>query len=265
MRPNQHRSFLKVLSVLIVSVSVLVAADYPPPPPPGHYVLDLAEVIDASYETQINELCREVELKTTAEMALLTIGSFEGQEPWYYATELGNLWGAGQESEDNGLVMVVAVADREVFTAAGSGMEAVLPDASLDQIYRNILVPNFRKERYGRGIYEAFQLYALAIGKAYEVRFEGTKKAPQVREGWLGFKRFVCNTFIPLLVLAFIGFVIVWSIFSKGSSSSSSSSSRSYWSGGSSGSSSSSWSSSSSSGGGFGGGSFSGGGAGGGW
>ncbi len=252
--------------ILFGSFGYLCAANLPPPPAQNYYVLDQADIIDASYEARINELCREVERKTTAEMAVLTIHSFEGESPWYYATELGNFWGVGQESEDNGLMMVVAVADREVFTAAGTGMEAILPDARLDQIYRSILVPDFRKERYGKGIYQALQMYAVEIERYYEVEFEGTRGAPRGKEGWQKFWKMFSILLIPILIFAFFIFIVVIALTSKGSGSSGSSS-RSYWSSGSSSSSSSSsWSSgSSSSGGGFSGGSFSGGGAGGGW
>lgn len=256
---------------------MLVSA-YPSPPPPDHYILDLAGVVDADYEKRINDLCREVERKTTAEMAVLTMASFEGEEPWYYATQLGNYWGVGQATEDNGLVMVVAIEDREVFTATGSGMEAVLPDAVLDRIYRQVLVSNFRRERYGKGIYQALQLYAIRIEEAYEVEFVGTRKAPRLKKepGDTPFSRFWntwgCPGLVMLSFLIFIVLMVVAMFTHKGKGGSGSSRSRfsSFWSGSSS-SSSSSWSSSSSSsssgfsGGSFGGGGFSGGGAGGGW
>jgi uncharacterized protein len=262
---TSSRTFIPLVTFTLLALVLPLGAgavEFPEPPPSGYYVLDLAEAIDASYEARINELCREVQRKTTAEMALLTIISFEGQDPWYYATEVGNLWGVGQEDEDNGLVMVVAVADRKVFTAAGSGMEAILPDAALDQIYRNTLVPNFRKERYGKGVYEAFQLYAVEIERYYDLEFAGTRGAPKGREGWQKFKSLALIWAIPLLMIAFFVFIII-----VGKGSGSSSSTRSYWSSGSSSSSSSSSSSFSlsSSSGGFGGGGFSGGGGGGGW
>ncbi|MBN2378594.1 TPM domain-containing protein [candidate division WOR-3 bacterium] len=257
-----------IICISLVSCGALFGIEYPPAPV-GSYVLDLADVIDADYELKINQLCEEVEDLTTAEMAVLTIQSFEGEDPYYYATKIGNLWGIGHESEDNGLVMVVAISDRQVFTAAGYGMEQILPDARLEQIYRSILVPRFKRERYGEGIYEAVQLYAWEIQKYYSIKFEGTRGAPTMREGWhrfwQGFKEWFC---VGIALIVIIGFIIL-ACSGKGSTGSSSSRSSSFWS--STSSSSSSWSGSASSSsssfnsGGFGGGSFGGGGAGGGW
>lgn len=263
---------LLFLAALVLGPALLAAGDYPAPPPSDTYVLDEAGVISPADETRINELCREVEYITTAEMAVLVIGTTHGEPHWYYATEVGNEWGVGQARGDNGLVMLVAIDDRQVFTATGSGMEGILPDLVVDKIYRNILVPHFKKEQYGEGIYQALQMYAVEIERYYEVEFESTRGARKGREGWQKFWGTFSILLAPILIFAFFVVFILVIVFSKDRGSSGSS--RSYWSSGSSSSSSvgsssssssSSWSSSSSSGGGFSGGGFSGGGAGGGW
>jgi len=229
------------------------------------YVLDLREVIDDSTEILINDLCREVERKTTAEMAVLTVSSTGGEEPWLYAANVGEKWGVGQEGEDNGLIMVVAIDDREVFTATGTGMEAIIPDAVVDQIYRQVLAPRFRSEEYGEGILLALQLYAVRIGEYYEVEFGRTQGTPSFQESSAGVGETICVILffivwfggflgvVTLIILSIVGAIgkakgkkgRFWSAFGSGSSSGSSGGG---FSGGS-----------------FGGGGFSGGGGGGGW
>lgn len=260
-----------VLSVTLLLLAPIIASatDYPAKPSPGIFIVDETGTLSSSDIERINSLCLEVEQKTTAQMAVLVINSTEGLPVAMYATELGNRWGVGQAAEDNGLLMVVAIEDREVFTATGSGMEGYLPDAQINKIYRQVLVPNFKNERYGNGIYKALQAYAVSIQKEFDVKLSATKGAPHIRqhEGW--FKKafeYVCPGLLGLFILV----IIIMAIVSPSRGSSSGSSSSSYWSS----SSSSSWSSSSSSsssshssggGGGFGGGSFSGGGGGGKW
>jgi uncharacterized protein len=250
---------MRKLSLLLLLVVPLLALDIPSPPPPDTYIKDMAGAIDPAYETRINDLCREVERVSAAEMAVLVISTTEGQAHWLYATEVGNEWGVGQEAQDNGLLMLVAVDDRQVFTATGSGMEAVLPDAILDQIYRNVLVPNFRAEEYGKGIYEALQLYAKEIEKEYGVEFGGTQGAPTVKKErpsspFSCLRGFFC---IPLPII--IIFIII-SLLSRARGKSRRSGG--FWIGGGG---FSSGGGGGFSGGGFGGGGFSGGGAGGGW
>jgi uncharacterized protein len=255
------------LSVLIVCLSgCLFGASYPSPPPAGVYVLDLREVIEDSLEAAINDLCREVEQKTTAEMAVLTVSTTQGQEPWEYATEVGNLWGVGQETEDNGLLMLVAIDDREVFTAAGSGMEAILPDALLDQIYRNVLVPHFREEEYGQGIYAAFELYAVEIGRYYEVEFEGIRGAPSIEQEKKSWDEVLCSVFLILFWVVFsLGIIAVIVLSILGAVGRALGKKGRFWTTVGKGFSGGSGSGGGFSGGSFGGGGFSGGGGGGGW
>ena len=49
------------------------------PPLPANPVVDLANIIDAGVEAKINTYLRELENKTTAQLAVLTIKSLEGQ------------------------------------------------------------------------------------------------------------------------------------------------------------------------------------------
>jgi len=243
----------------LLLVVPLLALDIPSPPPPDIYIKDMADAVDAGYETLINDLCREVERLTTAEMAVLTVSTTEGEAHWYYATKVGEEWGVGQKGEDNGLLMLVAVDDRQVFTATGTGMEAILPDARLDQIYRSVLVPNFRNGEHGKGIYQALQLYAKEIGKEYQVEFEGTEGAPALSEQKGGRRLFSSRCCFPLFFIVFFGVLNILGRVFKGKDSGRSGG---FWAGGGG---FSSGGGGGFSGGGFGGGGFSGGGAGGGW
>lgn len=164
---------MKKLLLVLLPFIPLLAANYPSPPPPGQYVQDLSGVIDSNYEDKINCLCRELERTTTAEMAVLTISSFVGEDPREYSTALGNYWGVGQADEDNGVVMVVAIDDREVFTATGLGIVKIMPDSVVYAIYEDVLVPSFRAGEYGQGIYQAMQLYAQIITEFYIEHPEG--------------------------------------------------------------------------------------------
>jgi len=240
----------------------LLALDIPSPPPLDTYIKDMAGAIDASEETRINELCREVERVTTAEMAVLVISTTDDEAHWYYATEVGEEWGVGQKGEDNGLLMLVAIDDRQVFTATGTGMEAMLPDAKIDQIYRNILVPNFKNADYGEGIYQALQLYAVEIEKYYEVELANTEGAPEIKEKSSGsglscLRALFCTPFFPFIIIFFIFSLLGGLSKKKGKGG--------FWSGGGFSSGGGSSSSGGFSGGGFSGGGFSGGGGGGGW
>lgn len=248
------------ISLFFLLAITASAQEYPSPPPPDNYIVDQTGKLNADEITSINNLCREVERTTTAEMAVLVVPSTGEQDISMYATELGNRWGVGQKDNDNGLIMVVAIDDRKVFTATGSGMEGYLTDARINQVYRGVLVPNFRNSEYGKGIYEALQLYAKDIEKEYGVTIENSKGAPEIKQDSGGTK---CGGFGCFPLCLFFIFPLLFFILSLLRGAGRGIKGGGFWSSG--GGFSSGGGGGGFSGGGFGGGGFSGGGGGGGW
>src|SRR5690606_18855485 len=53
---------------------------------------------------------------------------------------------------DDGLLMVVAVNDRNIYILTGYGLEGVLPDSAVNRIIREDITPLFKQNDYGAGI-----------------------------------------------------------------------------------------------------------------
>jgi len=138
--------------LLLFCVGLVSAVDYPSY---QSYVNDYAEIIDDSYEAQIESLARQIEQETTAEIAVLTVKSLEGLDALTYGVEVFEEWGIGKKDVDNGLLILVGLKEREWRIEVGYGLEPVITDAMAGRIGRNTLVPNFKNEEYGKGIYEA--------------------------------------------------------------------------------------------------------------
>lgn len=128
------------------------AVDYPSP---QGYVSDYAGIINESYESQIESLLSDLEDETTVEVAVLTVENLQGLDKETYAVEIFREWGIGKEDVDNGLLILVAMEEREWRIEVGYGLEGVIPDGVAGRIGRNRMVPNFQAGDYGKGIYEA--------------------------------------------------------------------------------------------------------------
>ena len=89
---------------------------------------------------------------TSSQVAIVTQNDLGGTDIATYATELGEAWGVGQAGKDNGVVIVVAREEREVFIAVGYGLEGALPDAVVSRIVRNTITPLFRDGRFFQGL-----------------------------------------------------------------------------------------------------------------
>ena len=69
-----------------------------------------------------------------------------------YALQVAEKWQLGNKDIDDGLLMVVAVNDRDMYILTGYGLEGVLPDAAVNRIIREDITPLFKQNNYGAGI-----------------------------------------------------------------------------------------------------------------
>ncbi|MFC1801585.1 TPM domain-containing protein [Nanoarchaeota archaeon] len=149
------KRFVWVLMLLLL-VSLVSAVDYPEP---LGYVSDYAEVISPEYESQIESLLTQLEKNTTVEVAVLTVDDFGDSEINNYAVGLFREWGIGKEDINNGLLILVkpktAEEDGEWRIEVGYGLEGLITDAMAGRIGRDTMLPYFKENNYGQGIYAA--------------------------------------------------------------------------------------------------------------
>jgi len=127
------------------------------PANPGGYIVDLAQVLDAGDEKNLQNQLRELEKETTIQLVVLTVGSLDGENINSFSLRIAEKWRLGQRGKDNGLLLVVALGDHKYRFEVGYGLEDKLPDSMLGTLGRKVLVPYFRRGRYGAGITEAVQ------------------------------------------------------------------------------------------------------------
>jgi len=177
---NKLTSFLLFWLLMFSAASVAAAADIPVPPPDP--VVDLAGIIDDSVETKLNRYLRELEQKTTAQVAILTIKSLKGQSLEDFSITIAHdKWKLGQKGKDNGVLVLVALDDKKYRIEVGYGLEGILPDSLVGGIGRQYLVPDFRKGDYSSGIYAAALVIANQIANDAGVTISGLPaiKKPQ--------------------------------------------------------------------------------------
>ena len=140
----------------------------PPKPNPPRLVNDLANILTAAEESQLERKLVAYNDSTSNQIAIVTVETTYGYSGDYYATELGQKWGVGGQAKfDNGVVILVSTGtlendDRKYFIATGYGLEGALPSITVNAIAQQFLVPNLRSGDY----FEAFDQTTDAIIKA---------------------------------------------------------------------------------------------------
>ena len=175
----KHRGLNIVWCViaLVLAVSTVTPADDIKQIRATGYVTDLADVIQPRAKAQLEALCTELEQKTGAQMAVVTVKSLDGNEIQPYANDLFKQLGVGKKKEDNGVMLLVAPNDRKYWTEVGYGLEPIINDARAGDAGR-LMVPYFRQGDYSSGITAAAQQLARYIADDKGVTLTG---APQLR------------------------------------------------------------------------------------
>lgn len=203
-----------ILLMLLMQTIFAVCADAAPAIPPkpaagtGVYVQDNAGIIRDSDERLILQLGRELDQKTTAQIAVLTIPSLEGESLEDYSLEVLRNWGIGQKGKDNGVLILIAAKDRKSRIEVGYGLEGVLPDGLTGRIQDRYMLPYFRKGDYSKGILQGYAATAGIVAKSAGVELNGVQSSrPQQQEssGW--------NL---LYLVGVIGFLIIDNVFLGG-------------------------------------------------
>lgn len=84
-------------------------------------------------------------------MAFVTVVSLEGLTSKELATQLANRWGVGHKETNRGILVLLALKDREYRISVGLGLESILTDREADRLGKQ-MVPMLRKEDYGNAL-----------------------------------------------------------------------------------------------------------------
>ena len=136
--------------ILLTSIGLVLAQSGLPKP--DGYVNDFANLLNPQARAALDQRLRDVEAKTSSEVALATVTSLDGVPIEEYANRLFKQWGVGQEKTDNGVLIVVAPNEREMRIEVGYGLEGVLPDGLAGEIRDEEFLPRFRDDDYAGGI-----------------------------------------------------------------------------------------------------------------
>ncbi|MFN8287416.1 MAG: TPM domain-containing protein [Chitinophagales bacterium] len=152
---SAKRGVTSLLLVLLLSVKAVFAVDYPSPANPPRLVNDFADMLSASEEQQLESKLVAYDDSTSTQITIVTINTLDGMEKGEYAIELADKWGIGRKKKDNGVLILVALQDRQMFIATGRGVEEFLTDIATKHIVEQKMKPRFKEGNYYAGLNDA--------------------------------------------------------------------------------------------------------------
>jgi len=150
----------------VLGVSAPAAADIPDAPVIGKPIVDEANILSDQDEYTISALMNLIRSETGHELAVLTVQSLNGETIEAFSLEVANTWGVGQEKQNDGVLLVIAMDERELRLEVGTGLEAEIPDATAKDIVDNVISPPLSQGDYVGGIVAGFKsLESIFLGE----------------------------------------------------------------------------------------------------
>jgi len=174
------------------------------------FVNDFAGVLDLTAKEKIEKLCRILEKKTSAELAIAVVKSTAPLDSKTYAVKLFEKWKIGKKGKDNGVLILLAMEEHRVEIEVGYGLEGVITDARAGEILDKEVIPYLRKGGFGEGLYQGALALAQLIVKnqGEELGEEYVKREAETEKGW--------PEELTYFVVISVIFLIFLSIFASG-------------------------------------------------
>lgn len=129
-------------------------------------VTDLAAVIDPRSAEELDRAIRALLAATGDTVVVVTVpdlgssGSIED-----YARRLFERAGVGDREKDNGVLVLLALAERRVRIEVGYGLEEFVTDGFSGDTIRTHMLPAFRRNAYGEGLLAGTQAVIARIAE----------------------------------------------------------------------------------------------------
>ena len=175
-----------IVAVLLLSIAARIAAAQMPTTRPQGYVSDFAGVLSAQGKAQLETLCKELDEKAHAQLAIVTVKSLQGRPIEDFSIDLATKWGIGYKGgprdakADQGILLLLAIDDREDRIEVGYGLEPIITDGRAGSILRS-MTPNLRNGDYDGALWLAAASEAASAEAAKTATPTAATKSPAAK------------------------------------------------------------------------------------
>ena len=131
------------------------------------YINDFADVIDADVEDNIIKINLNYEkTKERPQIVVATVKNMQGLDENSYAVQLFEKWKIGDKSNDNGVLVLLAIEERRIKIEVGYGLEGIITDAEAGRILDSA-VDYLSSGDYSGGIEKIFISLSRLVNEEY--------------------------------------------------------------------------------------------------
>ena len=139
------------------------AQDVLPVPPITAQVIDQTATLDEAQRAALVAKLAALELQTGTQMAVLLVPTTVPEDIASYAQRVADQWKIGRRDVGDGVVIIVAKADRRVRIEVAKTLEGAIPDLAAKRIVSEQISPAFKAGDYAGGLNAAVDALAARI------------------------------------------------------------------------------------------------------
>ncbi|MFO0638644.1 MAG: TPM domain-containing protein [Polyangiaceae bacterium] len=143
--------FAVVVSLFVAAFAPRAAFAFTPPTLEGP-VTDKAKVLSVVEKERIADKVLALKAAHGHEVAVLVVPTLGGETVEDFAYETAKAWGLGSAERDDGVLFLVATAERKIRIETGKGVGGDLTDVDASRIIRDNVAPELKSGRYAAGI-----------------------------------------------------------------------------------------------------------------
>ncbi|XOB62136.1 TPM domain-containing protein [Campylobacterota bacterium DY0563] len=154
-----------ILTILFVQNTLFAQIEFPQL---TGRIVDQANILSTDKKEALINILEKNEKQTSNQIVVVILKSLNGYEIADYGYQLGRYWKIGQKEKNNGVLLIVSMAEKKLRIEVGYGLEGVLTDKISHEIIEYIIKPEFRKANFYKGIHKGINSIIKATKGEYK-------------------------------------------------------------------------------------------------
>lgn len=170
MKKNKNRIALIILCIMVLMTRFSYGANLKLPEQSyDFYVYDESNLLDNNTKDYIIDVNKELYEKTGGQIVVAIVDSLQDLDIESYSLKLFKKWEIGSRKYDNGMIIVIAQNEGEVWIEVGYGLEGQFPDSKTKRIISDYMIPSFSEGEFSEGTLDGFNQILLEVEKEYDI------------------------------------------------------------------------------------------------
>lgn len=123
-------------------------------------VNDFTNTLSAAERVDLDNKIQAIHNEGVLQIGIVVLNTTADIPIYDYAMTVAKSWGLGSRNNNNGLLMLVAVEDRQIYILTGLDIEDKLTDERVARVIDKHITPAFAKQNYAQGLSKAIDVFA---------------------------------------------------------------------------------------------------------